>query len=491
MPVDVRDFVIPESDFSGLNKLSDNLERQRYIKKAEDEKDAARKGALSVYLNNILDPKDYLTDTVHDAAITSGLSKIMDEGVKLASQKGMDNNMLYMGLSPMIKKLSMASHNIKEIERRGKEFLPLIKARKGVDAGRFIENYRKNAYYNPDGTVKDFSQVDPSQNYLDKTLRSDIYTNEAFDDFVKNSAKNPVNHTTEITDANGRKRKAVFEVSSPYYFKPEKFQDGSLRFVPLYDEAGDDGSGLIHHFKGENVKAPVRMLKDEVYKSLPPEAISFLDQEAQKFAQAEKIDINDPRVEMFKRAIAYDELKRSERQGNSYKEIQEKKEAPIRITNTTRVYNNSGVGKKDDTENYGNEFDNIGDHQYPGGTKISGGMVYNSDGTPKTGYIDVPVSAIPATLEASLKSLDKENAMSIDNGFVTFYVKDGKFESLKTVTGTQFRRNANIVGQQNIGRGSKFEGKKPFGERGVSNAPSKQSSETKPKSGVNWKKPNG
>ena len=340
---DVHNFIIPEQQYGGLYKLSDNLEMETQRKEAAATQRSAKKASLSSFLSNYINPKDYLTGTVHDPAIAQSINDILVKGAELAGQDGVDNNMLITALSPMVSKLGRTSENLKELERQRKESEGILKGKKGIDLNRFNDTFKAAAYYNPDGSLKDFSEIDATHNFADEALRNgDIYTPEGFDDFVAKSGKNTVFDKVKVTDSNKGSRMTQAKMVTPSFMMQEKDSNGvHVGFVPKFEIATDGENKLMHDFlgdKGEKINAPVRMITDDVFESLPIESKAYLRQEARRFANENNIPISSPQVHNFARALGYDELKKSGKQYSTIEEFKEEK-AP-----TTKNITNISMG---------------------------------------------------------------------------------------------------------------------------------------------------
>ena len=198
MALDIRGFITPEQDFSGMGKLGEAFSQQRKQKAAEGERAAAQKKANENYLSAFLDPKEFMTATVNDPYITSRIANIMNKGMELAKTKGMDATMLYAALSPEVNRLSKDVQSIKELERQRKGAEDNLKTRKGIDLNKFNETFKKKAYFNPDGTLKmDLSDIDPTYNYVDDILKNeDVYNSGGISEWVKNQGTKSITITT-------------------------------------------------------------------------------------------------------------------------------------------------------------------------------------------------------------------------------------------------------------------------------------------------------
>jgi len=347
MPIDTHDFVIPEQQYGGLYKVADTLGKERQRKDEAAKLGAAKKASMATYLNSYIDPKDYFTGTVHDPHISDRMNEILTTGAKLAEQDGMDANMLTMALSPMVTKLGKESQNLKELERQRKETEAVLKPIKGIDLNKYNEAFKRAAYYNPDGTLKDIASIDPTHNYSDEVLNNGgVYTPEAFDEFVGKSGKATTVEKVKVTDARGGSRMTNAEMTAPSFMVQDKDENGRhLGFVPKYEIATDGDKEILHDFlgdKGQKVTAPVRMITDDVFETLPVESKAYLRQEAKKYAEQHNIPLQSQQALNFAKALGYDVLKNAGKQYSTFKEIQEQKAQPAPRTSITVNTGNNG-----------------------------------------------------------------------------------------------------------------------------------------------------
>ncbi len=335
--LDLRGFTTPEQSFGGLYKMGDTLDRNRQRTEMSQQRDVANKSMKAKFLENYLDPKEYLTGTINDPYITERLSNILQKGSVLANEKGVDANMMQMALSTDVNKLTKEVQNIREVERQRKESSDLLKGRKGIDPQKYNEHFKRSAYFNEDGTLKDLSDIDPTKNYADETFRNgEIYTPEGIDEFVKGSGKNTYSTKLKVQNGRGGFEDKSVSITSPSFMIPDKDGAGNhVGFVPEWEYATSEGKNVPHDFydasTGKYQKADVRMVTKDVYGALPPEAKAYLRQEAIKYAKQHNVEPSSPEVDNFQRALAYDEIKRSEKQTSSFRQNEEKRENPIKI----------------------------------------------------------------------------------------------------------------------------------------------------------------
>lgn len=376
MALDIKGFITPEQDFSGMGKLGEAFSQQRKQKAAEGERAAAQKKANNNYLSTFLDPKEFMTATVNDPYITSRIANIMNKGMELAKTKGMDANMLYAALSPEVNRLSRDVQSIKELERQRKQAEDTLKGKKGIDVPKFNENFKKRAYFNEDGSIKsDLSQVDPTYNYVDEVLgNDDVYTSEGIDEWVKKQGANTTSADKVIQGGNKAYRRAKLEVTAPYFMQPKE-EKGVFtgEFEPKHEYWTQDGQEMesevidpitgkpVLGTNGKPIKEKVKLLDPKTYEAILADpdnraAAAYINQEVRKMTKGLGISPNSDNYNMYARKIAYDVLSNAARPKTSYKEIVEQKAAPVpKIT----VNVGGGTGKGGSSSNYMKVYDDI------------------------------------------------------------------------------------------------------------------------------------
>ena len=345
MSIDVQDFIIKPNKFEGLYELSNTVERKNERQQQAKSKADAHRNSLMASLMSYADPKDFFTGTPQDPVVTQSLNAILQKGAKLITDNdGLTADMLYTAIAPDVNKLSVASQNLKQIEAQRKQSEGLLKDHKGIDMDRYNRAFKQNAFYNPDGTLKDLSSVDPSHDYADEALKSgDVFNNTGFDEFSKAAKMNTQIGKVKSTDSRGGMKLFNSELSAPSHLISEKDKQGNhLGFAPKFDIATENGVEQTHVFTnpdGSKTEAPIRLLSKDIFNDLPPDAKAYTLQEARKFAKENNIPINSPQVENFARAFAFDELNSVSKKYGTVKVIEETKQPQI------KVYNNSGGSK--------------------------------------------------------------------------------------------------------------------------------------------------
>lgn len=398
-PLNVNRFITPEQDMSGLDRVSATMERKGYrdeqarLRQEERNQNAeAKRAASSRFFANYLDPKDRFTGTKFDPKVYALLNDAKNQAYELA-KKGANDTDILAAINPMVAKTDEYVQKAKQINEQKKAALSILKEQKGIDPIKFSDEFDDEVFFETDPTTgekkeRDLNMIDPSSNFADVVLKNrPVYNNQGFDDFVGKSGKNTTVEDVSVYDKNRAMRRTKAEITKPSFMISEKDNRGAhIGFVPEFEIASDGDQPLMHDFMtGEGVTetAPVRMVTDEVFRSISPASKAYLRQEAIKYAKENGIDPSDPKVENFAKALAYDELKRSAKQYSTLKEVSVQKAAPIIINNRSGSGGGAYTAK-------GNLIDKIDLSYY---------------GNPQNGRIDAAdVKIIPADLQAVLKA---------------------------------------------------------------------------------------
>lgn len=452
---EVENFIIRPNKFDGFNDLADTIERREARNYQRGQQQQRRKDNLMDDALRYTDPSQFFTGTPLDPVITGNLKSILADAAKMITEdENMDNAMLYTRLAPQIGKLSAASQNLKVIAANNKQRFDALKDHKGIDQDKLRNETIKNAYANPDGTLKDLSQVDPTQDYVDYTLRnSDVYNNAGFDQFAKESKPNTVIGSVKNTDSRGGMKKFKGELTSPNYLISEKDSEGNhIGFVPKYEIATDNGQPLLHEFQnqdGTKTTAPIRLLDKAIMNDLPPDAKAYILQEQRKYAKANNIPINSLEAENFARAIAYDELNTPTKKWGTVKVIEETKQPQI------KVYNNSGRG--DDASNMNDLYERIKKKGLQRATDYSKGYFPSNALEASDLAGDELEVVIKATQNKDLKPEDLKVIVE-DNGRIGIYNKgDGKRLVYLNQTGVNLPKQSGKAGKDvSIKKGNEY-----------------------------------
>lgn len=344
MPLDLHGFVTKENEFAPLYRIGDDIrannrlqQQQARLDEQSRQREEANKRASSTYLQSYLNPKHFLTGTVLDPVVTTKTAGILQKAMGMLND-GLDVATITYAISPDVEDLSKSSENLKQLQRVKQEHLKIAKSPQGIgiDADKYGKAFDQAAYFNPDGSMKDLASIDASEPIDQKVLQNpEIYNNDALDTWIAKSGKETTSSNIKRVGADGRTIQSKVDITKPAFMVQETNADGTHKeFVPQHEIATDEDAALIHSFKdekGNEVKAPVRIVTDEVFNALPPTYLAKLKAEVQSYASEHPdIDMNSPQAENFAKALAYDDLKNSGKKYSTIKSTDLKRDAPTR-----------------------------------------------------------------------------------------------------------------------------------------------------------------
>ncbi len=358
MALQLDGFSTPEKSYGQLYNLGEAAERRNFRATQLDEQRRAKRAANATMLNNLLDPKQHLSGSLYDPEITKSLQDMLVEGAELAD-KGADGNMILMALGPKVAEVSEYAQKAKLLKKQKDDFIAMTKPIKGVDPQKAAQAFDEMAFFEIDPAtgqkkMKDIKSIDPQANYGDQVLRdADVFTNEGLSNFVKTAGKETRNQDYRYYNKLGSLNRTKGAYTAPAFMIPEEDERGAFKeFVPQYEIVTDEGlpKELEFHTEKGKVKAPVRMVTDAVFNSLPPEAKGYIRQEARRYAKEHGVELNSPQAYNFAKAIAYDELKESGKLSSSVSELVDNKPSTfqIKVDNGIPFYKPSSAGSGGD-----------------------------------------------------------------------------------------------------------------------------------------------
>jgi len=456
----ISGFVTPEQEFKGIYRLGAKIEQQKQAEEEQKKQAEVKRFASDKYFTNYLDPKDRFTGTLADPAIAEKLSKALSQAYDL-SAKGANDNEIFMAISPLVNQVNDYSQKAKILQEQKKVALGSL-PQKGIDKLKFNTEFDQEVFTKKDPvtgaiTMKDISTIDPSFNYADEVLKNrDVYNSEGFDEYVSKSGKNTTVEDLAVYGKDRSLRRTKAEMTMPSFMTAEKdSRGGFVGFVPKYVEATDGDNKLIHTFLGDNgeeIKAPVRLLSDDVFNDLPTSSKAYLRQEARKFAMQNDIPLNSPQAENLAKALAYDELKNSGKQFSTMKETQVQKAAPTPITRVT--INNAGGSGVNINDIHAGILEKTKEHKdtdkyNPIVSQVSGKKIVG--GTPVSSLDDQEVEVVMDKVKKA--GYDKLNISGVyllqtdDNKVTIFRVDDDKAITSITRVGANLGKQANTKGK--------------------------------------------
>lgn len=333
--LDLRGFINEPQQWAGLYHAADQLEKRNYRDNALALQQQAKRNAAGTFLQNYLDPKDYLSGTAYDPMILQGLQTAMQQGSALAAS-GADSPTLMMALGPMVNKLSTYAVNAKNINKNVDDQISKMKesGEIGYDFSKLKDEALRNAFYKTDAktgqSMLDPDQADPTVNWIQKAIETSpekVTNSVGFDTFADKAKMKTLADSVDEYDKFGNETKNKYNLKFQEYMVPERNTKGIVTgFVPKHDIATEQASPLLHTFIDENgkeKKAPVRLLDEGFFDSLPSGLINNIKGQVKKhlaeyeLATGEKISMNSPKAKHVARALAYDELNRPQRNSGS------------------------------------------------------------------------------------------------------------------------------------------------------------------------------
>ena len=200
--LDLSGFVTPEQNWSGLEKVTEGLQRSNARNQQLAYEQQGRQAATSKFLTDYLDPKEHLTGTNYDPQIVSGFHDILQQAQSLAT-KGAPTADIMMAIGPSVSRLNDYSTKAKLINTQIKDSVSKLKPYTGYNPEAIEQEAKKQAFYGPDGKLKDISTIDPNEDYVAMAAHNSpqlVTSGKGLDDLV---AKTPMadysrNVTTEI-----------------------------------------------------------------------------------------------------------------------------------------------------------------------------------------------------------------------------------------------------------------------------------------------------
>jgi hypothetical protein len=126
MPLNLQGFVTEPNQWAGLYQAANQLEKRQARADQLALQQQTKRNAAGTFLQNYLDPKDYLSGTQFDPLILQGLQEAKQQGARLVAS-GADSPTLMMALGPMVNKLTKYTTNAKNINKQVDEQIKLMK----------------------------------------------------------------------------------------------------------------------------------------------------------------------------------------------------------------------------------------------------------------------------------------------------------------------------------------------------------------------------
>lgn len=351
MAADFQDFVTPEQEFKGLYAIGDTVAKQREREQrkaaglAQAQQEAKTKKDASVkFFANYLDKKDKFTGTNYDPKKFELVDNTLAEAMSLI-EKGASESEIMTSIQPKLATISKYDAVSQKYAADKKAILAELGKQKGIDINKVSEVMDEMAFYDIDPTTgerkekEDYLSINPSGQYwADLALREgDVYSSEGFDEFADKAQKTSSLQSVKTVDEKGKTVFGKAEIEGQSYLVPEYDGKDFKDLVPKYTIATDAGNEHIKEWQTDNgaVAAPIRLLDEEIFKSLQPSQLAYVRQEARKYAKEQGMKLDSQQVENLAKAIAYDELNSPTRKAKKTKFISEQIEAKAPTTNVS------------------------------------------------------------------------------------------------------------------------------------------------------------
>ncbi len=360
MAADFQDFVTPEQEFKGLYAIGDTVAKQREREQrkaaglAQAQQEAKTKKDASVkFFANYLDKKDKFTGTNYDPKKFELVDNTLAEAMSLI-EKGASESEIMTSIQPKLATISKYDAVSQKYAADKKAILAELGKQKGIDINKVSEVMDEMAFYDIDPTTgerkekEDYLSINPSGQYwADLALREgDVYSSEGFDEFADKAQKTSSLQSVKTVDEKGKTVFGKAEIEGQGYLVPEYDGKDFKDLVPKYTIATDAGNEHIKEWQTDNgaVAAPIRLLDEDVFKSLQPKQLAYVRQEARKYAKEQGMKLDSQQVENLAKAIAYDELNSPTRKSKKTKFISEQREAKAPTTNVSVKVGGKGTG---------------------------------------------------------------------------------------------------------------------------------------------------
>lgn len=256
--LDVSGFNVPEENFGGLYQAANRVEQTRRENDRLAQEKSSRQTATSKFLADYLDPKEHLTGTNYDPQIVGGFQDVLQKAQDLAA-KGANTNDILMAIGPSVSKLNQYSTKAKLINDQVKNSVSKLKSYQGYNTEALQQEALKNAFYGPDGKLKDIAQVDPQQDYVTMAAQNNpelVTTSKGLDDFVNKTPMADYSRNVQTAYA-GRTKNSKYEAKHPFWEDLQKDEKGNVAVDATGNPLGlDVEGGIMQDDKGQTISDP-------------------------------------------------------------------------------------------------------------------------------------------------------------------------------------------------------------------------------------------
>lgn len=318
-------FVIPQSNVGHeLMALSQTMYQRNMANQRLDLAREQKRQEAGNFIEKATDPEHFGTGTVYDPVINQTLNGIRQQAVDLA-QKGADIPTIMQQIGPGMNKVNQYYTAAKTVNKQIDDQVKAMHENK-MDLGYKLADAKAGALksalmqQDKDGNwvLQDPANINLSKNYLSQEITDhpELYTtNEALEDYAKNSPKSTRMDAVTNVDKNLRTNKTSVKVTGANWETPEQDADGKIQMVPKYDHATDGGQVLTHTVDGK--EEPIRLMDEGAFDQMmanKPGAADFIKGQVRihageyKDANGKPLDMSSPQAKLIARGIAYKEL---------------------------------------------------------------------------------------------------------------------------------------------------------------------------------------
>jgi hypothetical protein len=343
--LDLSGFNVPEDKFEGLYQAASSLQRRNILNQRLALQEQGRQAATSKFVTDYLDPKDHLTGTAYDPQIVSGLQSVLQQAQGLI-QKGAATQDVMMAIGPQVAKLNEYSTKAKLINDQVKASIAKLKGYAGYNPEALETEAKKQAFYGPDGKLKDISSVDPTTDWVTEAAKNNpeaVTTGKGLDDFI---AKTPMNENSlnGTTAYGGRSQQNSFDAKFHDWMMPAKDEKGNIatdengmalpmivKGSPMLD---DKNKPIINPDTGKPFMAMDKGYFTSIMQHNPDVADFVRGQVNKHFRDAGAKDLpveNSPQWDMMARHILGDELQMRDHSSLKIRDTQKETGPAIRV----------------------------------------------------------------------------------------------------------------------------------------------------------------
>lgn len=245
MALDLRGFTTPLSDFEGLYKAADTLERKGYRDEQMRMREDAQKNANANTIARNLNPDDFFTGTDYDPMLIKQLDAAKQQAFQLASQ-GVSTPDIMMSIGPQVSQISQYSLKAKQIDANLKNAAAVLGQTKGYNVKAIYDGAKKMAFMNANG-LKNINQVDPNQDYITEFVKQNPAAATDYSGFEAVRKEMPmIKDKSEVGyEEGGVHRKKSVEYSSHPWMHPEADGKGGFKLGVLGEDV-KDAEGNTH-----------------------------------------------------------------------------------------------------------------------------------------------------------------------------------------------------------------------------------------------------